>query len=76
MTTVVGILLGLAALTFGVIAVVAPGRLAARFRDRRSWSVDVDHDLEFSPRTTQVGGVVVGLAGVALVVMGALGVFA
>ncbi len=76
MTTVVGILLGLAALAFGVIAVVAPGRLAARFRDRRSWSVEADHDLEFSPRTTQVGGVLVGLAGVALVVMGALGVFA
>lgn len=76
MTTVVGILLGLAALAFGVIAVVAPGRLAARFRDRRSWSVDSDYDLDFSPRTTQVGGVIVGLAGVVLVVMGVLGVFA
>lgn len=75
MTTVVGVLLGLAALAFGIVAIVAPARLASRFRDRDSWMIEQDKERPFSPRSTQIGGVIVGLAGLALLVLAALGFF-
>lgn len=75
MTSLVGALLGVSAIVFGVIAILKPGALRRRFDGRDNWMVVTDKEREFEPRATQVGGVVFCIAGIALIVLSALGVF-
>lgn len=75
MTGIVGALLGLSAIVFGVIAILKPGALRRRFDGRDSWMVVTDKERDFEPRATQFGGVVFVVAGVTLIVLSALGVF-
>jgi len=74
-TGIVGVLLGLSAIVFGVIAILKPGALRRRFDGRDSWMVVTDKERDFEPRATQVGGVVFVVAGVTLIVLSVLGVF-
>jgi len=74
-SALVGALLGVSAVVFGVIAIAKPGWLARRFDRRDDWMIVKEQERPFDPRATQAGGVVFIVAGVALVAMAALGVF-
>ena len=75
MTGLVGALIGACAIAFGIIAIARPGWLRRRFDGRDNWMVVKDKERDFEPRATQLGGLVFAAAGVALIVLSALGVF-